>query len=127
MRPSEICIGDFVKSSFGIGKVFAIDHEGVTIINKKDELFDISWTDEDAWVDFLPLTKERLNKMGIEKEGTAPQGVQIWTKYVDGHRFKLIEWTVTGVMQFNDIRLEYVHQVQQIMRMLGIRKEVSLW
>jgi len=134
MKANELQIGDYVNYRGQIIKVTSLYDKGGSN--------EVGWSDkESVWVNAIsvepiPLTPEILEKNGFEKvydEYKLPNYRIKWKNYtnlffivftgVDGY------WNHVGlgvIIGGVPATLDYVHQLQQAMKLCGINKEIVL-
>lgn len=126
MEAEELMIGDWVKFPIGNDKVVDLPYiEGRGVCASfaaSATLFPV----EVYKLEPIPLTPEILEKNGIEKDGPAPQGLQVWATRVGGRRFKIFEWVASGTFVVFDTEIRYVHELQHALRLCGIEKEIVI-
>lgn len=124
MKASEICIGDWFKaidynSPFRITAIY--DDVVQTQADYQSEI-DGNWYSEAEIKDLVPieLTEDILEKNGFRHSISHND----WTNadcnfflYEGGNGFRV---------QNTDIRLEYVHQLQHLLRLCGVEKELAI-
>jgi hypothetical protein len=130
MKTNDLMVGDYisVKPSGMPIKVAAVHHKKVAyhaVINK------LSWVRE-SLLEPIPLTQEILEKNGLEKDNHG----RLYGEYFDEDINDDLEITVddkTGEIwwsynwnEYYIIRLRYVHQLQNALRLCGIKKEIKL-
>lgn len=128
MKASEICIGDWFKaidynSPFRITAIY--DDVVQTQADYQSEI-DGNWYSEAYIKDLVPieLTEEILVKNGFDKDGRS--------KYYHDYILELelwdfnISWSSVDGFRYEDIKLNYVHQLQHLLRLVGVQKEIEL-
>lgn len=125
MKASEICIGDWFKaidynSPFRITAIY--DDVVQTQANYQSEI-DGNWYSEAEIKDLVPieLTEEILVKNGFKKfaEGQAN------FDYTDND-IHLEYWIGDGCFRYYTAEIRYVHQLQHLLRLCGVEKELTI-
>ena len=135
MNVDELMLYDFVYN-ITEGK-----NERITGINNDGEI--ISFTNYIYDIDDfkpIPIAAEILEKMGFDhKYKGEPLKRQYWIKWIDGANIHVkpyggkFDFHITGIPMrpewkkpiFSSV-FDYVHQLQQAMRLCGIKKEIEL-
>jgi hypothetical protein len=130
MEAKDFMIGDYLKTSFGVAKIISIDKVGITLENKDGE-FDIDFYDEDAWMQEIPLTPEILEKNGFESDNNmfGLCDYELSESYIlenRGNRFSFVKRIPGHSGTFHIIDVKYVHQLQHILRLCRIKKEIII-
>ena len=74
----------------------------------------------------IPLTTEILEKIGFKREGSAPQGLQLWAVYASGRRFKVCEWVRSGKFSTENFNIQFVHELQHLLNLEHIDLKIRL-
>lgn len=123
MEAKEVMTGDWVK----YGNRFAII-QSITP-NECCILVSCSGSDELIWetydnIEPIPITPEILEKNGWEERPTG------YVFYTDGKRYDNSLWYIFGsntfVVNNAEFQIKYVHQLQHVLRLCGIEKEIIL-
>lgn len=128
MKATDLMVGDLFKavdynSPFRITAIY--DDVVQTQADYQSEI-DGNWYSEAEIKDLVPieLTEDILVKNGFDKDERS--------RYYHEYILELelwdfdISWTNAGGFKYEDIRLAYVHQLQHLMRLCGIEKEIEL-
>jgi len=123
MKVNELMVGDWVNVNGLNLKVGAIHADEIGVV---DPDYKIYWCSDDEFdrIDPIPLTEEILLKNGFDKDERS--------RYYHEYILELelwdfdISWTNAGGFKYEDIRLAYVHQLQHLLRLCGIEKEIEL-
>ena len=125
MKASEICIGDWFKaidynSPFRITAIY--DDVVQTQADYQSEI-DGNWYSEAEIKDLVPieLTEEILVKNGFEKFAES----QTLFDYTDND-IHLEYWIGDGCFRYYTAEIHYVHQLQHLLRLCGIEKELTI-
>ena len=135
MKASDLMIGDLVNVNGLNLKVGAIHADEIGVF---DPDFKIYWCSDDGLdrIDPIPLTEEILVKNGFvyreEEETCATDAFHHWQ--LDGHWFALNSTQYFRKEKKEDmprfdvagIAIHYVHQLQHLLRLCGIEKEIEL-
>ena len=133
MRVTELMIGDWVNVN-GINlKVGAIHADEIGVF---DPDYKIYWCSDDGLdrVDPIPLTEGILARNGFEKcyDDEAPVEecyfFRLFNKqcgWFDIDAFGLEE-ELGAEFTYHDININYVHQLQHLLRLCGIEKELTI-
>ena len=127
MKVNELMVGDWVNVNGLNLKVGAIHADEIGVV---DPDYKIYWCSDDEFdrIDPIPLTEEILVKNGwdfrdrqyaIECEEDV-QGIVELSRDKDGYYWS-INWD-----EYQIIRIHYVHELQHILRLCGIDKEISI-
>lgn len=138
MKAKELMIGDWVifkAETPKMCKVVSIDTDNGNYI--RQSLTDTYYT-EDCF-EPIPITAEILEKSGFERQQLNKYQTQctfsdchcsITVTFLDalvlGNEERGAELTITGAMFHIDMEVEYVHQLQSALRLVGIEKEVKI-
>lgn len=128
MKATDLMVGDLFKavdynSPFRITAIY--DDVVQTQADYQSEI-DGNWYSEAEIKDLIPieLTEEILVKNGFNKDYRS--------RYYYEYILELelwdfdISWTNAGGFKYEDIRLAYVHQLQHLLRLVGVDKEIEL-
>lgn len=120
MKATDICVGDWFKavdynSPFRITAIY--DDVVQTQADYQSEI-DGNWYSEAEIKDLItiPLTEDILVKNGFK--GNPLDGYYYWQ---DADRIEL-----NGNFGYHGIVINYVHQLQHLLRLCGIEKEIEL-
>lgn len=124
MKIDELTIGDWVYSSFsdipckvqylellesGYGSVKTSNVDGIKDI---------------ASLYPIPLTPEILEKNGFTRYGQVYANLQQWVGKFGDKRKSLLKNVRTGEWGMNDVWINYVHELQHVLKLCGIEKEL---
>lgn len=124
MKIDELTIGDWVYSSFsdipckvqylellesGYGSVKTSNVDGIKDI---------------ASLYPIPLTPEILEKNGFTRYGQVYANLQQWVGKFGDKRKSLFQDVRTGEWGMNDVWINYVHELQHVLKLCGIEKEL---
>lgn len=125
MKANEIMIGDKLKTVFS-QKIVEVKEIKQNCIYTEDNGYEYNE------IEPIPLTQEILEKNGLEKDNHG----RLYGEYFDEDINRDLEITVdnkTGEVwwsynwdEYWIIRLRYVHQLQHVLRLCGIEKEIVL-
>lgn len=112
MKASELMIGDWVKTDDGTSKVVSL-HDAWHI-----DVEDNDYTYDEYQVYPIPLTEEILEANGFEIN----DNVEGWQLPNDNVPFCIEEFSGLFIFNgvYNDILVEYVHQLQHALRLCGL-------
>lgn len=115
-------------------QIWAIEEGQTSILVKKDNC---NWFVDIDWLEPIPLTPEILEKNGFVKQGfdgweidhKNDDGIMDWmalwrNDYIRPHL--LIKSFVSLLGSFSSFGINYVHQLQHILRDCGIEKKIEL-
>lgn len=139
MNADKFMIGDWfsfrIDGKTYIEKVLGITPSGLLVRdpygNSEDEVCD-AWSDDaseedDGYIP-IPITKEILEKNGFIKK-CVNTGYDSWVNY-DPYPFYNLELIDDEdglhLEDLYNLKVEYVHQLQQLLRLCGIKKEIVL-
>jgi hypothetical protein len=117
MKANELMIGDWVLTDMGEQmQVFEI-HEDEVMLDYND-MYDY------ADIEPIPLTKEILEKNDWEERPTGH------VFYTDGKRYDNSLWYIFGsntfVVNTAEFQIKYVHELQHLLKLLGMDKTYIL-
>lgn len=135
MKANDLMIGDFVNVNDIPLRVGAFRQDEIGFF---DNDYKIYWCSDDEFdrIDPIPLTEEILVKNGFEyreaEETCATNAYHHWQ--LDGHWFALNSTQYFRKEKKDDmprfdvagIAIHYVHQLQHLMRLCGIKKSIIL-
>ena len=123
MRVTDLMIGDLVNVNGLNLKVGAIHADEIGVF---DPDYKIYWCSDDGLdrIDPIPLTEEILVKNGFGGERRSKY-FHLYTLEFDTWDFELYWGSVNG-FSYENIKLSYVHQLQHLLRLAGIDKEIEL-
>ena len=118
----ELSIGNWIKNTNGnIGKVIGITEQGLVVMRYHENSICYS---EPALLEGILLTPEILKKNGWNEDAHCfPEDenydVELWKEK------NQIFWTINWC-EYNIAKINYVHQLQNILTLYGIDKEIKL-
>ena len=112
MRAEDLMIGDWVQFPYGIRKVTELDGFLNRICSEDSSVGEVN---------AIPLTKEILEKNGFECDANPNYICDSY--FIDG--ISLIDFR-SGYFKYATITLEYVHQLQHLLKLRNIDKEIEL-
>lgn len=125
MKVTDIMIGDWVKfrrlfdDSLIISQVVEIHTDNACI----KSTFGCHWSNLKD-IEPIPLTPEILEKNGWEERPTG------YVFYTDGKRYDNSLWYIfdsnTFVVDTAKFQIKYLHELQHILKLCGIDKEIEL-
>ena len=123
MKVTDLMVGDWVNVNGLNLKVGAIHADEIGVFDPDLKIY---WCSDDEFdrIDPIPLTEGILVKNGFDKDERS--------RYYHEYILELelcdfdISWTNAGGFKYEDIRLAYVHQLQHLLRLVGIEKEIKL-
>lgn len=126
MKVTELMIGDWIEDGYKKAQVTSITCDGIVETTAAISNIEV--------VDPIPLTEEILVKNGFEKnhndEAPAEECYfyRLFAKpcgWFDIDAFGLEE-ELGAEFTYHDININYVHQLQHLLRLCGIDKEISI-
>ena len=127
MKATELMINDWVYNSkhekckvYGISNIF---DSNITLDNydrENDGCFEIEFE-----VDPIPISKEILVKNGFEHTINELTQEQWFTLIHEGTRFTL-KYARSVFQWLNPLDFKYVHELQHVLRLCDIKKEIIL-
>lgn len=137
MKPEELQIGDWVcwkgkpvQIAQISGIKYSFGHIDVALAHCNDS--NILESHDIKSIEPIPITPEILLKNGLERDSFG----RIWGAYFEEDEHERLEITVDDKTseiwwsynwdEYRIIKLEYLHQLQQAMRLCGIEKEIIL-
>lgn len=132
LTAQDLMIGDLVRTLDSThkekvyAKIWAIEEGQTSILVKKDIC---NWFVDIEWIEPIPLTPEILEKNGFYEN---KYGEFILDNDLDESEIYIVLqldkhegfwWTINSELI---TKLQYVHQLQQAMRLCKIRKEIEL-
>ena len=128
MDCKDLMVEDLVYVVRGYGKHLTIEKVKGVIVDK-DESYPVTiFTGETVSLnDIKPilLTKEILVKNGFDEDKRSKY-FHLYTLDVEGHWDFDITWSSHNGFKYGDIKLTYVHQLQHLLRLCGIEKELVI-
>lgn len=135
MKAEELMIGNYMKHGFGgIGKVTELSKGIVTVYDKGfddgEGNCEVNFAENE--IHPIPLTPEILEKNGFKKD---TGGEECWSskigwltphEYDDNFKEKSWEVELFGKPNSFDGVITYVHELQHILRLCEIDKEIEL-
>lgn len=106
MKATGLMVGDWVSVS---GKPVKITKDDLATM--------LIFLDDDSKIDPIPLTEDILVKNGLRKHTMLYKNE--W--YGDIGLFE-----EHGKFYYMDLKIEYIHQLQHLLRLCGIEKEIEL-
>lgn len=127
MESSELMIGDWVKSlkedhSGEYGQVIDIDHHNTVLLEYKC----VNYYTDVEHIEPIPLTTEILEKNGFTRYGQVYANLQQWVGKFGDKRKSFVQDIRTGEWGMNDVWINYVHELQHILKLCKIEKEIEL-
>lgn len=132
MKINELMIGDWVNVNGLNLKVGAIHADEIGVF---DPDYKIYWCNDDGLdrIDSIPLTEEILVKngfVGVEltdsyELNTDYYEIEVWN-YSDGLWVVNVYWIEFSSPPESKATVSYVHQLQHLLRLVGIEKEIEL-
>lgn len=124
MNATDLMIGDWVQVSLAnkIGQIYRIDMAN-GIGNEYAALIDGDFDCADLKP--IPLTTEILEKNGFKKEIDEDKIHNRYTLTENSTAFS-IKYALSVFQWFYPIDIKYVHELQHIMKLCGINKEIVL-
>lgn len=122
MKVSELMIGDWVECVDPVDKkkeyaqIAAIE-EGKTIILVRHDNY--SWFLDIYFIKPIPLTREILEKNGFVNDYSIFKVLSIMRRFI-------VVDILGDIGYLQDADLKYVHQLQNAIRICGIKKEIVL-
>lgn len=125
MKANELMIGEWVMTPAGIAKVLKIDGDDNTIvIRQHDGRLNGGSVDE---TEPIPLTPEILEANGFTRYSVVHFNLQQWVlNEGNGCRVSLYQDVKSGKWAIKDFWIDYVHELQHILRLCKIEKEIML-
>jgi len=129
MKATELMIGDWV---FYIGDGEPKKRKVLEITALKQvELFDgKDWSSwflvGEKYIEPIPLTPEILEKNGFTRYGQVYANLQQWVGKFGDKRKSFVQDIRTGEWGMNDVWINYVHELQHVLKLCGIEKEIVL-
>ena len=114
MKVNELMIGDWIEDGYKKSQVTSITCDGIVETTAAISNIEV--------VDPIPLTEEILvkNELRIQVVHNNRKWLWVtdnsWLSYSERHNY----W------YYEDIKITYVHQLQHMLRMCGIEKEITL-
>ena len=108
MKTKELRIGDLIEYNGNIYPVAAIDHNSVTIFRDNATI-----CPSDRVINFIPLTEERLLKLGNAEKKRFPDEVDVYDRFrfiwKDAYKY----WYVVTIKSKEYLtKIEFVHEYQ---------------
>ena len=127
MKSSELMIGDWVKSlkedhSGEYGQVIDIDHHDTVLL----EYQCVNYYTDVEHIEPIPLTTEILEKNGFTRYGQVYANLQQWVGKFGDKRKSFVQDIRTGELGMNDVWINYVHELQHVLKLCKIEKEIEL-
>jgi len=123
MKTNELMIGDWVLYKGEPTIVYEID-DYYQRINTEPDGYDSIKCIEISEIESIPLTHDILEKNGWEERPTGH------VFYTDGKRYDNSLWYIFGfntfVVNTAEFQIKYVHELQHILKLLNIDKEIEL-
>ena len=119
MKVNELMVGDWVNVNGLNLKVGAIHADEIGVV---DPDYKIYWCSDDEFdrIDPIPLTEEILVKNGWRKESITIDGDYAnWCGEIPIYQEE-------DEFNYERIELTYVHQLQHLLRLVGVQKEIEL-
>ena len=115
MDVEDLMVGDLVNVS------------GKSVKITKDDLATmLIFLDDDSKIDPIPLTSDILVKNGFDKDERSKY-FHVYTLNINGsYDFDICWSSVNGFSYEGDCMLTYVHQLQHLLRLAGIEKEIVI-
>ena len=120
MKVTDLMVGDWVSYCGFYNKVICVGQK-VSMYNGKGTEF----TTDPEYIRPIPLTEEILVKNGFDKDERSKY-FHLYTLDMEGHWDFDISWSSQNGFSYEDIKLTYVHQLQHLLRLCGIEKEITL-
>ena len=129
MKTSDICVGDWVNyKSPSSGKLRPIKIENIygAEFNCEVENWNIISGRSISDTEPIPLTSDILVKNGFDKDERSKY-FHVYTLNIKGsYDFDICWSSVNGFNYEGDLMLTYVHQLQHLLRLCGIEKELVI-
>lgn len=127
MKKNELMIGDWVKSlkedhSGEYGQVIDIDHHDTVLL----EYQCVNYYTDVEHIEPIPLTPEILEKNGFTRYGQVYANLQQWVGKFGDKRKSFVQDIRTGEWVMNDVWINYVHELQHVLKLCKIEKEIEL-
>lgn len=127
MKKNELMIGDWVKSlkedhSGEYGQVIDIDHHDTVLL----EYQCVNYYTDVEHIEPIPLTPEILEKNGFTRYGQVYANLQQWVGKFGDKRKSFVQDIRTGEWGMNDVWINYVHELQHVLKLCKIEKEIEL-
>lgn len=132
MKVNELMVGDWVNVNGLNLKVGAIHADEIGVV---DPDYKIYWCSDDEFdrIDPIPLTEDILVKngfVGVEltdsyELNTDYYEIEVWN-YSDGLWVVNVHWIEFSSTPKSKATVSYVHQLQHLLRLCGIEKEIEL-
>jgi hypothetical protein len=131
LKISELSVGDWVRTKDGNVTVDIISPHEVVVMNDYGNLCACKIED----IEPIPITAETLEKNGFENMGS---GLMRYEFELREKKYKIILGSLDEEVWFADfyfmrkknidsnIPLFYIHQLQHILRIAGVDKEINL-
>lgn len=119
----ELSIGNWIKNTNGnIGKVIGITEQGLVVMRYHENSICYS---EPALLEGIPLTSEILKKNGWDEDAHHfPEDENYDVELYEGDDNQIF-WTI-NCYEYSIAKINYVHQLQNILTLYGIDKEIKL-
>ena len=117
MKVNELMLGDWIEDGYKKAQVTSITCDGIVETTAAISNIEV--------VDPIPLTEEILVKNGFDKDERSKY-FHLYTLDMEGHWDFDISWSSQNGFSYEDIKLTYVHQLQHLLRLCGIEKEITL-
>ena len=123
MKATDLMVGDFVNVNDLPLRVGAIRQDELGFF---DNDYKIYWCSDDEFdrIDPIPLTEDILVKNGFVGERRSKY-FHLYTLEFDTWDFEIYWGSVNG-FSYENIKLSYVHELQHLLRLVGIQKEIEL-
>ena len=123
MKATDLMVGDFVNVNDLPLRVGAIRQDELGFF---DNDYKIYWCSDDEFdrIDPIPLTEDILVKNGFVGERRSKY-FHLYTLEFDTWDFEIYWGSVNG-FSYENIKLSYVHELQHLLRLCGIEKEIEL-
>ena len=128
MKAKDLMIGDWVKdlTENRYDRIEDVESRGrVFLENSKTYLFD----DE---IEFVPITREVLEKNGFNPDGTINYLHEIYEAFIieedkyDGYLSANGELGIFLFGKYHICDIRYVHELQHVLRVIEINKEITI-
>lgn len=129
MKANELMIGDWVSY---IGNGGREQRKVLEITSLRQvQLWDgknmSSWfLVGEKYIEPIPLTPEILEKNGFTRYGQVYTNLQQWVGKFGDKRKSFVQDIRTGEWGMNDVWINYVHELQHVLKLCKIEKEIVL-
>ena len=114
----DLQIGDWIEDGYKVAQVTSITCDGIVETTSAISNIDV--------VEPIKLTEDILVKNGFDKDERSKY-FHVYTLNIKGsYDFDICWSSVNGFNYEGDFILTYVHQLQHLLRLCGIEKEIEL-